>query len=822
MYRDVTSVILRPRDVGSLFADMRYALRLFRRHPALIGTTVVGLALAIGVSTAVFSILNAVALRPYGIDDPSSVVKIDRLVERGSSTLWPYASFVELRERAAPTVVEASLSDRTPFGVSADMDRAHSERAMVVSGGYLAMLGGHAVMGRALGPADDRPDASVVVMLSHAFWSRRLNADVSIVGKTVWLSGTPVTVIGVLAPSFNPPGENPPSLWFTFASYGRVYNYERPIDRTSRIGVQLLARTASSVTRDAAESQMSVAASTLTPSGVQEFDAQPTRTTGVRLTRAGYRIDEADAGTMFAMLAIVTLVVGLVLTLACANVANMLLAGASARAREIGVRLAMGATGQRVIRQLITESLLIGATAGALGLLLSATMLPALVAAIGLRDTYDVHVDGSVVLFATVIALLTGLGAGLAPARHGARGDLIGVLKSQAVQSGTAPRASSTRRWFVGFQAAASMLLLVMAALFTRAAQHITHGDLGFDADKLAWTRAIFPGDAFGATAIHQYCSDALTRAKAIPGVSDAALVLYPPFGGTVAVRQRDHDGRIYKIFENQADERYLSVAGFRIVRGRGYTRDEAAANAPVALVSESLVRDFLGGKEPIGAPLSEVTGSPSKVTIIGVVADAVTWRVGGNGGGTIYQPIDPKGISAPRLLIRSTQPASFTRAIETTLQAMEPRVRIATTLISTDVDRYMNEPRVLAGLTTGVAVLAVVLAVLGLYGVTAFVVSQRAQEMSVRMAIGASASQVVRLLVADSLRPVVLGLVAGLAVALLGSRVLEAALSGISPHDPLAIGGAVVVLLVAAVSAVLIPARKSASTDPTLALRQL
>lgn len=798
--------------------DLRYGLRLFAKHPAVIGATVAGLALAIAVSTTVFTILNASVLRPFGMDDPGAVVRVQMLVKNGMANAWPYHAFAGMRERASQARVEAFVRERVRFSLSAAETPSREDSLLLVSGGYLPMLGGRAVRGRALQPSDDDPGAAPVVALNHRIWTTRLNSDPNIVGKTVWLSGTPVTVVGILEPTFTGPVDSPPAFWAPFASYAAIYK-DRPIDRTSDMHVAVIARVNGSVDRAVATHELSAIAAALPDVGIPNEVGGTEAATGVQLDGASSRMDGPDSADMLVLVGVIFVIVGLVLALACVNVANLLLAGASARAREIGVRLALGASPRRILRQLLSESVLIGLMAGAAGLLLSLWLVPIVAAATGLPETYDVRPNGFVLLFTASIAVLSGLGAGLAPARHGARGDLAGVLKSQGSQAGAPPKAARLRRWFIGFQAAASVLLLVTAALFLRGALHITRVDLGFDAERLATVTVTFPSSD-GSAAADAYWQAALERVRTMPSVEGASFALYPPFGGINAMRTLDRGRGTYRIYENSTDPEYFKTAGFRLLRGRPYTPDEARINAPVAVVSESIVRDFLGGVEPIGASLAAVADKLSQVTIVGVLAEAVTAPVRDLGNGTIYRPLPPAEMEAARLVVRAPQPALIVRDLENALLAVNPRVRPITNIVRHDVDRSMNEPMVLAGLSSGVAGLALVLSVVGVFGVTTFVVSQRMWEMQVRRAIGASAGDIVRLLVRQSLTPVLIGLAAGLAVVLAAARVLTPALSGLSPYDPPAILGALAVLIGAALAAVLSPALRAARTNPASVLR--
>jgi predicted permease len=802
---------------GHYLQDLRGAARLFRRRPGIIGGTAAGLALAIAVCTTVFTIVDTSLLRQYGMDNPHTVVRVQRLFDRGLATQWPYDVFAQLRAQARLARVEASSSDSVSFSWTPDGEGVHEGDLLAVSGGYLQMLGARAAHGRILLPADDLAGAAGVVVLNHAFWKARFGADASIVGRTAWLSGRPWTIAGVLEPGFTGPEDTPPAIWAPLRSY-QAAAYGEPEDRSSAILVDVIARVLEDRKRAPAQAELSAIAAAL-PDRADVGAGRTARTTGVGLQNASSPLDSTASTDAVLIISLIFLFVGLVLALACANVANLLLAGAARRAKEIGIRFAMGASRSRIVRQLLTESLLIGVAAGLLGVALTFWTLPIVTAAVGMPATYDLRLDVRVLLFATAIALAAGAGAGLAPARHGARRDLAAILKSDGAQSGTPRSAARLRRWFIGFQAAASIVLLVTAALFTRAAAQIATMDLGVEAERLVAASPRF-GRGFPDAAIEAYWRAALERTRAIPSVENASLVLYAPFGDAVGLTNLDVNGARYRLLDNRTDAAYFDTAGVRLVRGRGYSEDEVAASAPVAVVSENVVRDFFGDRDPIGASLGHVFRDLTGVTVVGVVREGAASRIRG-AGGTVYRPLDPVAARAARLLIRGPQPAGILRDVQRTLTAVDSRVRPDVHLVKDDLERHAREPRVLAGVSMTVAAIALGLAVLGMHGVTAFVVGERTREISVRMAIGGSAASVVGLLIRQSVRPILIGGAIGMAIALGVSRLIAPGLSGTSPYDPLALASAVLVLVATSLAAVLAPARRAAKADPALVLRE-
>lgn len=822
---DIVSLLTPMPRGGNVFQDARFGLRLIRKHPAPIGITIAGLALAIAVVTATFGIINAALLRPFKMDDPSSVVSINRPESRAVLS-WPFTQFLYWQGQLQLSKVEASLLDHARFSFTAAGENGTSESLQFVSGGFLPMLGGRARIGRTLEPRDDAAGAPLVAVVSHGFWTTHFNSDVSVVGRTVWIGDAAVTVVGVMDPNFTGPTTFPSAFWAPLSSYDEL-THGREFTPKSNENVNVIARLAEGISINAADNELHAVSA-----GMLNWQGAPDRTArGAHLVSARSIWAEHDPENNYTALAALG-IAALVLILACANAANLLLAGATSRMREIGVRLAMGATRGRLVRQLISESLLLGIISGALGLVMAIWLMKIGVSLASLPPEFGATPDVRVLLFAAGAAIASGIGAGLAPARYGAGGDVLTALKIQNGQRMHVARRSKLRVSFVGLQAAVSIFFLVAAGLLTRSAWHVAHTDLGFEADALLAvsleiprTPALYDRQTKSYNEnTRAYLQSAADIVRGLPAVTGVSLSQFPPFGFSRATsRIFSHEGRSYNVFGSQSDAAYFKTAGFRIVQGRAFTDDEASSGAPVALVSESVARDFFNGTNPIGRVLTGVRtpfGHEAETTIIGVVADAMTFPINSERHGNIYSPIGSRFDNPPTLIVRAENPAKIAHAVEVALLSINSSIRPSTRIIGASARQFMNVQRSMAIIAASVAVLAFLLALLGVYGVTAFAVSQRSQEVSIRMAMGASATAILTMLVRQSLRPVVIGLATGLLAVLLTAQILASVLAGVGPRDPIAVGGGALALLGGALLAVIGPARRAARIDPARVLR--
>jgi predicted permease len=532
-----------------------------------------------------------------------------------------------------------------------------------------------------------------------------------------------------------------------------------------------------------------------------------------------------------ALTAIVLGIVGLVVLIAAANVTNVLLANAAGRTREIGTRLAIGASRGRVVRQLLTESLLLGTLSGVLGFVLAGWLTPLLARLI---PTFNLDADPLVFGFVTALTLIIGTAAGLAPARYIHRSDLISSLKTDRLGAPSAVRPGRLRSGLIAIQAAASIVLLVLAALLTRSVAQATSMDLGYDADRVA-SLSVNLGRSYTDARTRAFWNAALPHLRQMPGIAGAALATPGPFGGQAASHATD--GRyLHRVL---ASDGYFAAMGQKIIAGRAYTDDDVRSGAAVAVISESLARRYWGSENPLGSTLERVWGQddpvgaaprtrgliakPAGTRVIGVISDTVL-ALANVDRLCVYLPLTDDALRSARLVVRTEgNVPDTTNGIRDLLRSIDadPALSVRTSVVRDEVNRELQGPQVLAALSAVTGGTALGLAVVGLFGVTAFAVGQRVHEVGVRLTLGATTGQILAMLVRDGLRPVIIGLGGGLVLALLLGGAVESTLYGVSGHDPIAVTAAIAILLAAASAAILIPARRAARINPSQMLRE-
>jgi predicted permease len=806
----------RARWLAGLVDDLRYGTRVFRRQPALVTLAFAGLAVAIGIATAAFTFAHAAFLQPIAVADPDSVVSVTRVtgrmrIELGGMSL---ADFQAIRDAARTVRPEAA------FRTSAQVTDATAGladqplRTTFVSDTFFGTFGARPAAGRLLVPSDDATGAPVAVLM-HARWQATFGGDPGVVGRTIHSNGVPVTIVGVLEPGFGGPfkTEDLADMFLPLSAVGQIEDSAR-LERhrgVATLAYEVSGRLVGGATVEQADAEVQAIGASI---GLRLDD--PDRPVGITARPATQALD----GDVVGLLAVVVAVVGLVVLLAAANVANLLLAGTTTRGQEIAARLALGASPRRILRQLLTESLLLGVVAGAAGVVAASWLITAGARLFGASPNLDLSPDPAVIALIGVVSLAVGLVAGLGPARHAIRGDVAAVLKgtSTAVAAGSMGR---LRASFVGVQAASSMLLLVLTALFARALVEASSLELPFDPGQLVEVQATSYGGK-AALPADQFWSQALDRALGLPGVEAASIVERGPFGGVQPSPTSLPGADNYPVLVPRVDHRFFDATQVRVLSGRTFTAEEVSAGAPVVVVSEKYARAFWPGQNPIGQNPSHVARDQADADVIGVVED-VPWSINPPryfGAATVFRPLADRGEA--RLLARVSDADAAMPVLQDALGAIDRGRRLRAFRISDRMTGNLRLHANLASIAGVLGALALTLAVIGLFGVTAFVVGLRRREIGIRLAIGAGRGDVVGLVFRQGMRPVVIGLGVGLALAMAGAQVFTGILAGgVGPRDPVALASAVALLLGAAGAGVFVPARRVLGIQPTEVLRE-
>ncbi len=792
--------------------ELRHALRMLARRPGFSLLAIATLALGIGANTAMFTVIHGVLLKPLPYAHPDRIVRLWEQIERGRRAAVSNPNFLDWRDRSRSFDALAAYADgrETILGGS----EAVFASVVSVSDGFFRVFAAAPAIGRTFIPEETRANGVPAVVVSRGFWQRVLGANPDLAALRLHVSGVPCRVVGVMPSGFAYPAGA--EVWFP---------KELIEDTTRRTAHNLavVARLKDGVPLSQAAAEMQTLASVLQREHAGDNDA-----TGVAMAP----LREALTGSAREPLLMLWAAVALVLLIACANVASMLLAQGEERRVELAVRSALGAGRGRIVRQLFAENLLLSIVGGACGLLMTSWLVGVLrgIPGVPLPQAEAIAVDRTVLLFTVLLAVVTPMLIGILPALQMSRVNLRDMLAQGGRGAASAARAR-VRSVLVAAEVAVALLLLVGSALLVRSFQNVMAVDAGFEPHGVLAAEMSVPvakyEDPIKAAAFYE---QVLTELRALPGVGAAGAVNQLPLSGIDFGGGFRFEGEsvVKEAGYRIASDGYFESLGVALRRGRLFDDDDRAGRPPVALVNEAFVRQHLAGQDPLGrrfAFLGMDRVNPM-LTIVGVVAD-VRHR------GLAKQP-------APEVFLAYRQQPFRTRwtmnvvvkaqqaeLVETLTSAVRERVR------AVDVDvpvRFRTLDDMLAMsvadrrftllVLTAFAIIALVLAAAGIYGVLAYAVSRRTQEIGIRMALGAEPRAVVRLLLRSGLGPVAAGVVFGVAGALAATRALTAFLFGVAPHDPLALASAVAVLSTAAVLGAFIPARRAVKVDPLIALR--
>jgi predicted permease len=809
----------------NLLQDLRYGLRSLARRPVFTLVAVLSLALGIGPNTAIFSLVDAVLWRTVPVEHPETLVGLYTQDERnpGHNPL----SHLNWKDYRAMSRSFSGVLGYTFAPVSLQTGAAEPTRSFVVlaSGNYFDLLGIKAERGRTFLPEEDgEPGAHPVVVISHRFWKESLDGDPKAVGRAITINGSGYTVIGVTSGSFT--GTNvglAAQLWVPMAMNRQIIPNETINWFEERRGLMLnaIGRLRPGTTLAEAQAEITTIGARLRRDYPE--DNKGRSATLVPLAEAALDPD-ARQGIM-AGTGLLMAVVGLVLLIACANVSNLLLAQAVARRREMAIRLSQGASRGRLIRQLLTESLLLALLGGALGLLIARwvqILLPRLVPQGPFPLDVGLTLDIRILAFTLGVSILTGLLFGLVPALQTSKADLVSALKNQA-QAPAVGRGFHLRSILVAGQVALSVVSLIAAGLFVRSLGKVQSVDPGFPSEKLAVVSFDAGLQGWDRPRSEQFYREVRERIARVPGVASAALGQAGPFGfaftRSVFLEGEENPNNGTLIQVNTITPEYFDTIGID-VRGRAFTEADREGSPRVVIVNQVMAEMFWPHQDPIGKRVHFFGTDPAEV--IGVARTIKYNNPGERPLPYAYEPMAQRFVTNVTMIVRAERsPETVLPAVQRELKAMVPTMPlIGVSTVPGLLRDSLWLPRAGASLLALFGVLALGLASVGLYGVMSFAVTQRSREIGVRMALGAQHAHVLRLVLKQGLTLVGAGLIAGLLLALGATRLIGGMLFGVTPTDPMAFGVTFTVLVVVAFGATLIPALRAITIPPILAIR--
>jgi predicted permease len=811
--------------VSTLLADLRYSIRSLLKSPGLTLAAVLSLALGIGANTTIFSWVQAVLLRPIpGATDPGNLVIAAMENREGQSRSWSYPNYKDLRDRS--TLVDYVGQDDQSLSIAVD---ATAERAWggLVTGNFFEVMGVRAAAGRVFTAQDDlTPGGHPVVVLSYAYWQRRFAGSPAVVGKQVTVNNVPMTVIGVAQEGFLGSflGVST-AAWLPMMMQREVMGGDR-LNARGNGWMQSIGRLKPGVSRAQAQAE---AASVM----AQLESEYRNNNDGRRLRLVETWAAPFGAATALApVLAVLSVLVVLVLVIACANVANLLLSKAVGRRREVAVRLSLGASRGRLVRQLMTESMALAAVAGALGIAMAywtMDVIMAFVPPIDIPIDLGLRMDQTTMVFALAISVVTGVLFGLAPALQASKPETIHALKEEGNRGSGGRTGQRLRNALVVAQVAVCLVLLVGAMLFLRSFREARTLSPGFDVAGAATASVdLFPSGYVGERS-HDFQRRALAAVEALPGVTSAAFTNRIPMviGGnsstTVGV-----DGYVPR--ENEeitinytvVGARYFETLAIPMRAGREFGALDTPASPAVVVINESMARRYWPEGKALGGRLRMGDGT---IEVIGIAADTKYSSLTERPTAQLFFPMAQRNASTIRLIARTSgDPAALVGGLRDAIRALDANLPVydARTM-QEHMQGALFVQRMAADLLGAMGVLALLLAAIGLYGVIAYAVSQRTQEMGIRLALGASPSSILGMIVGQGMRLTAIGLAVGLVLALgaFGSiGAMRSLLPGISPLDPLTFIAVPAVLAAIALVASWIPARRAGRVDPLVALR--
>jgi predicted permease len=816
----------------TVLQDIRYGWRMLAKTPGLTAAVAITLALGIGANALIFSFVNGFLLHPMPVPHPERIA-VFSAQQKGSTqllTAFSYPDFLDFRQQAAPFADVAGYRLALP-GLSANK-RVDQVLASFITDNYFSALEVQPALGRLIAAAESQPGEQPVLVLGYSYWRKRFGGDPRVIGKQVRVNGSPVTIVGVVPKQFHGAiAVTEMDVYLPWSSGASIEQGSGNLvtDRNSRT-MRVLARLKPGVSFSQAQAYVDVIAARL----AKQYPATDANVT-VRVYREQLARPAPLANNMVEVIAGFFLILGaLLLLLACLNVVNVLLARATARQREMGLRAALGAGRGRMIRQMLTETIMLGLLGGVLGMILGAWASPGDLSKLittSLPIHLDVSFDWHVFSYSFAAALLAGVFVGLWPALRASRADLNSILQEGGRGGSAGFGRHRLRSALVIAQVAGSLLLLIVAGLFVRSSRSAENMYLGFDPDHVSEFIMDPHQIGYEQARTKEFYRELETRVGALPGVQSVSLAYAVPMTGGANTGTVTFEGQTPSsgqqpptLFFNSVEPTYFETMRVPLLRGRAFTESDNEKAPPVVIVNQTMADKYWPHQNPLGKHFSLKTATePVKtVQVVGVAGNGKYLLIGEDPTPFFYVPLAQNYTSVRGLLVRSwVPPEGLLIPVQAELHKLAPDLPVTEAKTMQQALRdYLLEIRLGAALATALGAIGLLLAVIGIYGIVSFSTAQRTREIGIRMALGGSARDVTRLILQQGVRMVVIGLGLGLLAALAITRVMTGLLVGVSPSDPLTYVLVVLLLCAIALVACWIPARRATRVEPGVALR--
>lgn len=821
--------------MSTITQDIKYGIRLLAKSPGFTAVAVVSLALGIGANTTIFTIVNAVFFQSLGIPEESRVMTVFGVDQKNARSvlgaLGPVSRLNFDDYRAKSTMFEGLVSTQ---GVGLNLASGAGDPEQVfgimVTGNYFDVLGVKPLLGRTFVPDEDStPGAHPVIVLSAGLWKTRFASDPNIINKQITVNGRPFAVIGVMPESFHGIAAlGGPSAWIPRAMHDQLLTgtLREWFDNRRALTTQPFGRLKPGVTRQQAEAELKSIGQQLE----KDYPKENEKRSVTLMSLSESAIPPQQRGVFTRAGALLMTVAAIVLLIACANLANLLLARAASRQREVAIRLSLGAGKTRLLRQLLTESMILVLIGGAAGLLVGSwgrDLIWSLRPPFFGPNQVTLPLDRNVLVFTFAVSVITGLLFGLAPALQASKAHLVSALKEQSNNPSRLSRMFGIRNILVVGQVGLSLIALIGAGLFLQSIGNAQKIDPGFASQKLAVMSFDIGSQGADQTRGLEFFRQTVERTKSVPGVESATVASNAPFGGglmrTVLVdnpdRVRSESGTLVMV--DMIGTGYFQTVGTPVLRGRDFSEIDRDGAPPVAIINETMAKRFWPDQDAIGKTF-KFFGMESPFQVVGVAKDSNYFRIGEDPIPFLYVPVRQMYSSNMTLYIRTTgDPASVIPTVRKEIRSLEPTLPlIGVQTVPEVINRNLWAPKMGASLLATFGFLALILAAVGIYGVMSYMVTQRSREIGIRMALGAKKGDVLRMVLRHGLTLVLAGVGSGLLGAYFLSRAVSGLLFGVSATDFPTYAGVSLLLALVAMFASFIPARRGAHVDPIIALR--